>query len=65
MKTAKEIFMEIQDIECPNVNNLTLPEEWQLKAMKIYANQKLDEAASKIKYNPILKEAILSLKDKL
>ena len=47
MKTTEEIFMEVQDIECPNLNNLTLPEDWQLKAMKLYANQKLDEAAKK------------------
>lgn len=74
MKTAEEIFMEVQDIECPNANNLTLPEDWQLKAMKLYANQKLDEAAEKASVhwpeinnlNPCVdKQSILSLKDKL
>lgn len=43
MKNLKEIYMEVQDIECPNVNNLTLPEDWQLKAMKEHTKQYLNE----------------------
>lgn len=75
MKTAEEIFMEVQDIECPNVNNLTLPEDWKLKAMQVYANKKLDEAAKKAKHmyieinghlgSSVIEESVLSFKDKI
>ena len=71
MKTIEEFYMDIQEKECPNVNNLILPEEWQLKAMKLYANAKLDEAAEKITgisgkwEHEANKQSILSLKDKV
>lgn len=44
MKTAEEMYMYVQDIECPNVNNLILPEEWQINAMKAYAKEVAEQA---------------------
>jgi len=41
---AEQVYMSVQNEECPKVNNLTLPEQWQLKAMREYANQKIDQA---------------------
>lgn len=46
MKTAHQTFMDVQEIECPKINNLTLPEDWQLVAMENYANQKIDKVLS-------------------
>lgn len=48
MKTAEEIYMQVQDAECPNANNLTLPEDWQLNAMKEYARQCCEELRERI-----------------
>lgn len=47
MKTIEEIYMDVQERECPKVNNLTLPEDWQLKAMQEYASQKIELAVEK------------------
>jgi hypothetical protein len=47
MRTAEEMFMAIQEEECPNVNNFTLPEDYQIKAMIAYTEQFIDLAAEK------------------
>jgi len=39
MKTAEQIYMEVQERLLPRVNNYTLPDDWQLEAMKEYAKQ--------------------------
>lgn len=71
MKTAEEIFEEVYTQGCDGWISF----EQAIKAMKTYANQKLDEAAEKANLtfdgstcldNVIVdKESILSLKDKL
>lgn len=62
MKTAEETYMEVQDIELPKINNLILPEEWQIKVMKVYAKQvaeqALKDAAKNAKYVPYLDEYV-------
>lgn len=62
MKTAEEIYIEVQDAECPNINNLILPDEWQIHAMKVYAKQVteqvLKDAANNAKYVPYLDEYV-------
>lgn len=51
VKTAKEMFMYIQEQECPNVNNLTLPEDYQIKAMIAFADQFMSLAIKKSDQN--------------
>lgn len=55
MKTAEEIYMEIQDIENPRLNNLTLPDGWQIKAIKEYANQVAEQALHQASENATTK----------
>ena len=50
MKTAEEIYMEVQDRECPNLNNLILPEDWQLKAMIEYAKELREEVIGELAF---------------
>jgi len=77
MKTAEEILVEID--QAVGLNDSRTLFEWEdvVKAMKLYANQKLDEVAEKAtaKFNftdrsfdaelIVDKESILSLKDKI
>jgi len=49
MKTAKEIYMEVQEKALPRENNYTLPEDWQLEAMKVYAAQAIDAVCDHLK----------------
>jgi len=68
IKTAEEMFMDVQEEECPNVNNLTLSEDWQLKAMIEFAKQFIDLAAEKAFIEPmgmmtrVDKQSILGIK---
>lgn len=39
MKTPFDIYMQVQEQEHPNKNNYTLPDEYELKAMEVYASQ--------------------------
>lgn len=70
MKTAEEAYMEVQDIELPKINNLILPEEWQIKVMRFYAKQvakqALKDAAERLSSDKIIaKKIILSTPIKL
>jgi len=74
MKTAEEILSKSLGMGCDYLNDVTLKECANIKdvieAMKLYANQKLDEAAEKARVLPVGpshqvdKQSILSLKDK-
>lgn len=81
MKTALEIINELSAVyvsatenqfeELASCPNYILTAEIAIKAMKIYANQKLDEAADCYEYDIneekfiLNKKAILNLKDEL
>jgi len=69
MKTAEEILDDIDSEYCTNSDCSGSSTHYEydevLKAMKVYANQKLDEATELMpEFNFVNKKLILSLKDK-
>jgi hypothetical protein len=66
MKTAEEIYKEMDKSMPFDINNG--PKPYIIKAMKIYSNQKLDEAKSAIKENDgvnTIDYVLESLKDQI
>lgn len=74
MKTAEDFIYQFKPLETSNGNDAFTAED-AIKAMKLYANKKLDEAAENADIDiindeqgfgaSVNKESILSLKDKI